>query len=133
MVGQSIEKIDKKWIIDMGGELKMKKLLAAVMMLAVVIGLAACNTDKNASTDTTKTAAVDAKAVLKAKCSTCHGQNLEGVIGPKLSDVGARLSKEQISTVVKSGRTGAKGAMPGGLLTDQKEFDAVVEYLANAK
>ena len=112
----------------------MKKLLAAVMMLAVVISLAACNTgNKDTSAAPAAPAAVDAKAVLKANCSTCHGQNLEGVIGPKLSDVGARLTKDQIAQTLKNGKTGPKGTMPAGLLTNQKEFDAVVEYLANAK
>lgn len=53
-------------------------------------------------------ATVSVETVYKQNCLACHGTNLEGSMGPKLSDVGARLSEEQIAGIVKEGR----GNMP---------------------
>lgn len=108
----------------------MKKLLAAVLMLAVVIGLSACGSKKE---ETAAPAGPNAEAIVKAKCATCHGQNLEGTIGPKLADIGARLTKDDIAKIIKDGKTGTIGVMPPGSLTDQKEIDAVAAYLAAKK
>lgn len=51
---------------------------------------------------------VNAETVYKSNCLACHGTNLEGSMGPKLSDVGTRLSEEQIAGILKDGR----GNMP---------------------
>lgn len=107
----------------------MKKLLAAIMMVGLVIGLSACG----GKTETTVPAGPDAEKIVKTSCATCHGQNLEGTIGPKLADVGARLTQDQIAQVIKNGKTGSIGVMPPGLLTDQKQIDAVAAYLAAKK
>ena len=108
----------------------MKKLVTAVLMLAVVIGLSACG---NKADNTTAPVGPNAEAIVKTKCATCHGQNLEGVIGPKLNDIGARLTKDDIAKVIKDGKTGNIGVMPPGSLTKQDEIDAVAEYLAAKK
>lgn len=71
---------------------------------------------------------VDAEKIAAQKCSTCHGQNLEGGGGPKLSDLGSRMSKEEIEDVILNGR----GGMPGGLIKGE-EASAVAEWLAAKK
>lgn len=109
----------------------MKKLFTAVLMLAVVIGLSACGSKAD---DTVAPAGPNAENLVKSKCAACHGQNLEGTtIAPKLSDVGARLTKEDIAKIIKEGKTGDIGVMTPGIITDQKEIDAVAEYLAAKK
>nr|P23036.1 RecName: Full=Cytochrome c-552; AltName: Full=Cytochrome c552 [Schinkia azotoformans] len=35
-------------------------------------------------------AADDPEGMVKASCASCHGQNLEGGVGPALADVGSR-------------------------------------------
>ncbi|MCG1010172.1 cytochrome c [Salinicoccus sp. ID82-1] len=60
-------------------------------------------------------------------CMGCHGQNLEGGSGPALTDVGSRLSEDEIRTRIEEGGDG----MPAGLVTDEEELDAVVQWLSS--
>ncbi|GAA4718138.1 YqzM family protein [Brevibacillus fulvus] len=75
------------------------------------------------------TAAVNGEAVFKANCASCHGQNLEGVVGPNLTKVGSKYNAEQIMDIIKNG----KGGMPPGVLKKQPEIQAVAEWLAEHK
>ncbi|MEA3318945.1 MULTISPECIES: cytochrome c550 [unclassified Bacillus (in: firmicutes)] len=60
-------------------------------------------------------------------CIGCHGGNLEGAgAAPALTDVGDRLSQEEIQNVIVNGQ----GAMPAGLATP-KEAEVLAEWLAN--
>ncbi|GAB3065804.1 c-type cytochrome [Salinicoccus sesuvii] len=60
-------------------------------------------------------------------CVQCHGQDMEGASGPALTDVGNRLSEDEIRNVIEEG----PGAMPSGLVTDEEELDAIVQWLAS--
>lgn len=114
------------------------KLLATLFGAALVLG--ACGGgDDNASepvddaTDTgteeqATTTDVDAEAVVQQSCASCHGGNLEGGVGPALTDVGATHSEEEIHEIIMNG----KGAMPAGLI-DGEEADAVAAWLADKK
>ncbi|WAA10392.1 cytochrome c550 [Fervidibacillus albus] len=61
-------------------------------------------------------------------CIGCHGQNYEGVSGPALINVGDRLSRDEIETVLINGR----GIMPGGLVPEE-QLDEMVDWLSNLK
>jgi mono/diheme cytochrome c family protein len=59
-----------------------------------------------------------AEAVYKQSCISCHGGNLEGGVGPKLSQVGGHLTEGQIVKQITNGG----GGMPpfkGTLKDDQ--------------
>lgn len=76
-------------------------------------------------------AAYDAAAAetsYKNTCASCHGQNLEGVVGPNLAKIGTKYSKEQILDIIVKG----KGGMPPGLLAGN-DADAVASWLADKK
>ncbi|AND42196.1 MULTISPECIES: cytochrome c551 [Bacillales] len=115
-----------------------KKLLALLMGTSLV--LAACGggddaaEDKDTATNgggetTTDTAdAGDAQKLYEQKCSSCHGANLEGGVGPALDKIGASLSQEDIENTIANG----KGAMPKGLLQGE-EASAVASWLAGKK
>lgn len=132
-----------------------KQWLLLLSVFALALLLVACGgndneSDTNTGTDdnkteqtdegTTKTdeqadenasnASYDADAAKASyqSCSGCHGGNLEGGAGPALSDVGARLSKEEILNVIKNGRPG----MPAGLLQGD-EAENVAAWLADQK
>ncbi|TQR20261.1 cytochrome c551 [Psychrobacillus vulpis] len=116
----------------------MKKKLLAVLFAAVLM-LAACGGAKESkpadtstdtgTTTTTETASVDPEKIVKAKCTSCHGGNLEGQGSfPALSDVGSRLSNDEILNVIENGR----GGMPGGLITGD-DAKAVADWLATKK
>ncbi|WP_059171164.1 cytochrome c550 [Bacillus sp. FJAT-27445] len=61
-------------------------------------------------------------------CIACHGDQLQGGGGPKLSDVGARLDESQIKDIILNG----KGTMPPGLAKGA-EADALAKWLADKK
>ncbi|TVY10327.1 cytochrome c [Paenibacillus cremeus] len=72
------------------------------------------------------------QATYKQRCLSCHGNSLEGKIGPKtnLQKIGARLTKEQIIAQINKGG----GGMPGfaGQLKPE-EIDGLAEWLAGKK
>lgn len=70
----------------------------------------------------------DAAKASYQTCAGCHGGNLEGGSGPALSDVGSRLSKEEILDIIENGRPG----MPPGLLKGD-EAENVAAWLADQK
>ena len=60
-------------------------------------------------------------------CSGCHGQNLEGSVGPKLLGIGSRLNASQIATKIA---TGGSIMPPGGGLTKQADISQVATWLS---
>lgn len=111
-----------------------KKLLALLMGTSLV--LAACGgggddqadqATGGAGEDTTASAG-DAEKLYNNKCSSCHGADLSGGIGPGLANVGASLSKEDIESIIVNGQ----GAMPKGLLQGE-DASVVAEWLAGKK
>ncbi|MEW9699876.1 cytochrome c [Paenibacillus sp. SI8] len=115
-----------------------KTFLCLSLLLAV--SLSACgksNTTPSPSASGTPAATssgaaskADAQTVFKANCVSCHGANLEGLVGPSLQKVGGKLSKDQIASLITNG----KGAMPSfkGKLTDD-EITSVATWLADKK
>jgi cytochrome c551 len=101
-----------------------KKLLA--LLMGTSLALAACGGGGDEAGG--DKAGADPEKLYNQKCSSCHGGNLEGAVGPKLSDVGSRLSQEDIEKVIANGQ----GSMPKGLL-EGDDASAVAEWLANKK
>jgi cytochrome c551 len=102
-----------------------KKLLA--LLMGTSLALAACGGGGDEAGGGDK-AGADPEKLYNQKCSSCHGGNLEGGVGPKLSDVGSRLSQEDIESVIANGQ----GSMPPKLL-EGDDASAVAEWLANKK
>ncbi|MGD8190252.1 c-type cytochrome [Brevibacillus ginsengisoli] len=78
--------------------------------------------------DTVDTA--KAEGVFKQTCAGCHGVDMQGQIGPKLADIGSRLSKDQILDVLKNGKGG--GGMPAGLVQGA-DAENLAAWLATKK
>lgn len=69
-------------------------------------------------------------------CASCHGENGAGVNGgdgaqpyPVLSDIGKRLSKEQISSTIETGR----GRMPSFQILSKSDRDMIVNFLLHTE
>jgi cytochrome c551 len=104
-----------------------KKLLTLLMGTALVMGLAACgggNTDKGTDTASSNTGA----KIFDQKCSGCHGGDLTGGMGPNLTKVGSRYSKDDILGILKNG----KGQMPANVVSGD-DANQVAEWLAAKK
>lgn len=71
----------------------------------------------------------DAKTFAKDNCTSCHGQNLEGGMGPKLA--GLSLKPDDAKKIIREG----KGAMPAhdASKISDKDLDTLVKYLKEAK
>lgn len=124
----------------------MKVIGSLFITLILVIGLAACgggssnsssqsgsSNSSDGSNNTTSTE-VDAQAAKKifsnATCISCHGENLQGGVGPALKHVGSRMSKQEILKQIKNGG----GGMPGNLLKGEpKKAKKVATWLASLK
>lgn len=109
-----------------------KKLVALLMGTTLVMGLAACGggSDTSKKSDGGSTAnAGDAEKIVSQKCSSCHGGNLEGGVGPNLQKIGAKYSKDEILGIIKNGKS---GGMPAGLISGD-DADKVATWLAAKK
>ncbi|MCU7556865.1 cytochrome c [Macrococcus capreoli] len=67
----------------------------------------------------------DAKTFAKDNCTSCHGQNLEGAMGPKLA--GNSKPADALKKTIREG----KGAMPAhdASKISDKDLDTLVKYL----
>lgn len=75
---------------------------------------------------------VNAEAIIKANCISCHGATLDGNGNEKrnLTKVGSKLTKEQIVNQITNGGGGMRGFK--GTLKDE-EIKAVAEWLSAKK
>jgi cytochrome c551 len=123
-------------IISEGGKSMKKKLLTMLMGTALVLGLAACggndndnDNGKDNDNNGTETATSDAGAkIFDQKCSSCHGGDLTGGMGPNLTKVGSKYSKDEILNIIKNG----KGQMPANVVSGD-DANQVAEWLAAKK
>lgn len=112
----------------------MKKILLTAGF-SIVLLLGACGGNEEEAEEAAvigdgQATAEDGEAVYRAaSCFSCHGADLEGASGPNLQEVGARLSEDQIRTVVVEGTN----IMPGGMVEDPEDLDHLVEWLSNQK
>ncbi|MFS0555858.1 cytochrome c551 [Brevibacillus sp. 179-C9.3 HS] len=72
--------------------------------------------------------AATAETMYKNTCSSCHGQTLEGAVGPNLQKIGSQMDKEQIMGILEKG----KGSMPPGLVKG-KDAENIAAWLADKK
>jgi len=72
--------------------------------------------------------AAAAEATFRTNCASCHGQTLEGAVGPNLQHVGSKYTREQIGEILANG----KGAMPGGLVKGEDAAN-IAAWLADKK
>jgi cytochrome c551 len=105
--------------------MKKKKMLALLMGASLV--LAACGGGDDTK-DTAGGANPDPEKLYSQKCSSCHAADLKGGVGPDLTKVGSKLSKDEIEKVILEGR----GNMPKGQLTGA-DATTVAEWLAEKK
>jgi cytochrome c551 len=116
------------------------KMLIACLTILLVFSLTACgkgNTttptaipETGAATDSGGVSTADAVSIYKQNCMSCHGNNMEGAIGPNLQKVGGKYNKDQFVTILTNGR----GAMPSfkNKLTSN-EIVSLAEWLSGKK
>jgi cytochrome c551 len=108
------------------------KAKLATLLLGTSLMLAACGggddaADNNKDNGGGATASAG-EQVYQQSCASCHGQNLQGQVGPNLEKVGSKYSKDDILQIIEKGR----GGMPGGLAKGE-DAEKVAEWLASKK
>ncbi|TKD71108.1 cytochrome c [Pseudalkalibacillus hwajinpoensis] len=122
--------------------------MSMVLGLVLILGLAACgggnsgnessmndgSANENSSDKTSESSgeydAEAAQATYEANCLSCHGENLQGKVGPGLTAVGSSYSKDEILNIIQNG----KGQMPGNILRgDTEKEENVAKWLADMK
>lgn len=98
------------------------------IVLMLTMGGYGINKIHTASQDKEK-AAMDPEAIYKQNCSSCHGQNLEGNVGPALEKIGGQYKPEEIADIIKNGKG---SGMPAGLVKGE-EAKILVDWLAEKK
>ena len=89
------------------------------VLITICLLVSACSAEPSQELST-------GKEVYEARCSACHGSNLEGRVGPALDAKSSSASMPDsywIQTITKG-----KGSMPAQRLTD-KEVELVIEYI----
>ncbi|WP_042354015.1 cytochrome c551 [Bacillus rubiinfantis] len=105
----------------------MKKKLATFFIgTSLVIGLAACGGGDDGGKDT---ASAGGEKIYDQKCSSCHGGDLKGGMGPALDKIGAKYSKDEILGIIEKGTS---GGMPANVVKGD-DADQVAEWLAEKK
>lgn len=114
-------------LIHRGGNIMNKKMLG--ILLGTTLMLTACGggDESKEQGDSTQTASAEEK-LYERSCAGCHGNNLEGGAGPGLTNVGSKLSKEDIETIIAEG----KGIMPSQVLKGE-DASNVAAWLAEKK
>jgi cytochrome c551 len=104
-----------------------KKVFAVLLGVSLLVG--ACGKEEakpESSSGGTPTAS--GEKLFQQSCISCHGGNLEGGVGPKLSEIGNKYSAEQIEEIILKGQ----GNMRGGFLQGADATE-VAKWLAEKK
>ena len=109
----------------------MKKSVLTLIFGSALF-LAACGGDDSSTAPADDVEKSVGETLVQKNCTTCHGGNLQGVgQTPALSDVGARLSADQIKEIVTNGKSG--GMPPYGKNFEESEIEEIVNFLAAQK
>jgi len=82
----------------------MKRLLITLFMLVVFLGYSSI-----LAGEITKPRQQEIKKFVQEECTLCHGENLEGDIGPPLQNYNLRLiPNDYIAEYIRIGRPGTK-------------------------
>ncbi|EIT85200.1 cytochrome c-550 [Fictibacillus macauensis ZFHKF-1] len=102
----------------------------AVIGIILIIGISFWGIHKQDEAKKAKEqAALNPDAIFKKNCASCHGEKLEGKVGPNLQKAGAKLSKADISNIIKNGKG---GKMPAGVVKGE-EAQIIAKWLSEKK
>lgn len=75
-------------------------------------------------------ASANPEDIYQQNCSSCHGQNFEGTVGPSLKGIGDKISVDEIKETITNG----KGIMPpfSGTFTDE-QIEKMAQWVSEIK
>lgn len=119
--------------------LKKKWSITFIAMITAFF-LAACGGTENANEDAEKADQNEPKTpevemtssveeVYNNNCTACHGEDLQGNVGPDISKAGSKYTKDEIKDIALNGI----GDMPADLVQDEKDAELIAGYLSGLK
>ena len=105
-----------------------RKSIVWLLVVSALFFLFGCN-QQNASNQNTPDVSAGPEQTYQNNCASCHGQNLEGGLGPGLQKIGSKLSKEEIATIIEKG----KDSMPSQPQVTAQAREKLAEWLAAKK
>ncbi len=104
-------------------------IIAVLGILAIIIvsyvGVDQREARENPEESENNVEELSAEDLFKNNCAQCHGDDLTGDSAPGLTDVGSKLSAEEIEDIIINGQ----GAMPPGQASDA-EAPVIAEWLS---
>jgi cytochrome c551 len=97
-----------------GGDI-VNRLWASVAL--VLILLTGCSSTKSST-------AMDGEEIYKESCAACHGDKLQGAVGPGVTNMKGKYSEAEVLKIVNEGTK----KMPGNLL-DEEKSEIVTKWL----
>ena len=97
----------------------------ALILAGLALSLTACSSGNEGESQPPQT---EEEKIYAANCASCHGNALEGYAGPKLDEVGGKMSKEDILKIIETGGQG----MPADII-EGKDAEKVAAWLAEKK
>ena len=94
----------------------MVKRLWAITALVLLL-LTGCSSGKTSS-------AMDGESIYKDSCAACHGDTLQGAVGPAVTNLKSKYSEAEVLNIVNKGTE----KMPGNLL-DNEASEIVAKWL----
>ncbi|CAH0122740.1 MULTISPECIES: cytochrome c [unclassified Paenibacillus] len=117
-----------KWL--MGGLFFAACALAVVLMFTLETGPKGEQKQEAAMPEVTLDAAA-AETIAQANCISCHGDSLQGGIGPNLQNIGAQLDEEALYKIITKGKGSMMPAFKDKL--KQEEIANLAKWLAEKK
>lgn len=123
---------------DETGELTLKKSYAMLTFLALMLALSGCGQDKSKeSANSAGKAALESapeqvQQLYAKNCLGCHGNMLQGKMGPEtnLQNIGTRKTKDEITDKIMNG---GKGMIAFKSSLKDTEIQALSGWLAGVK
>lgn len=93
----------------------MSRLWVAVVLAFILV--TGCSSTKSST-------AMDGEEIYKESCAACHGDQLQGAVGPGLTNMKGKYSEAEVLKIVNEGTK----KMPGNLL-DAEKSEIVTKWL----
>lgn len=110
-----------------------KKNVFWVLVFSAIFFLIGCQqqngTESNNRNRESQDVSLAPEQTYQNNCASCHGNNLEGGLGPELKSIGGKLTKEEIASIIEKGR----GGMPSQPQVSPQAREKLAEWLATKK
>jgi len=108
----------------------VSRKLVILILLVLTLTLTACGNPPPRESNSTDAEPSEVMTLYKQKCLSCHAADLSGRIGPSLETVGARLSKEEVVTIITMG---VRGMPSFKRALSAEEIDTLAVWLEEMK